>query len=261
MSWRRREGLVRVPWHLPACHNLKALGLGRASEASGLSPERLDACSISTRGPGRGATGISLHEERAHPHRKEPWQDWGRGLTRVDLMPTLSAAWKARVKFLRCKRDCMRVCTMRWGSRASTCHQSTYRRVLSTWTPGQQCVTAPHRPGHARVPSSLQKRSLPTISPQPPEPQTLNRNKPVESFLPVGTSRLSEGHEGLKVGCAGAGGELSPDPVPKQLPDRTLRPLPGPRGSASAILGLEGRRRAGTVGAAHTLGTSLGQFS
>lgn len=27
------------------------------------------------------------------------------GLTNVDLMPTLSAAWKARVKFLRCKTN------------------------------------------------------------------------------------------------------------------------------------------------------------
>lgn len=25
----------------------------------------------------------------------------------MDLMPTLSAAWKARVKFLRCKRNCV----------------------------------------------------------------------------------------------------------------------------------------------------------
>lgn len=29
----------------------------------------------------------------------------GQGLTSVDLMPTLSAAWKANVKFLRWKRS------------------------------------------------------------------------------------------------------------------------------------------------------------
>lgn len=55
----------------------------------------------------------------------------------------------------------------------------------------------------------------------------------------MGTSRLSEVHEGLKVGCAGARGELSPD-RPQQLLDRTLRPQPGPCSWASASLGLEG---------------------
>lgn len=43
------------------------------------------------------------------PHPPEGVPGWrrasGQGLTSVDLMPTLSAAWKASVKFLRWKRS------------------------------------------------------------------------------------------------------------------------------------------------------------
>jgi hypothetical protein len=48
------------------------------------------------------------HPQPSPPETTSPrhcQQLLGKGLTSVDLIPTLSAAWKARVKFLFCKRN------------------------------------------------------------------------------------------------------------------------------------------------------------
>lgn len=65
----------------------------------------------------------------------------------MDLMPTLSAAWKARVKFLRCKRDCVRGRTAYAGAAASTCHQHTQASPRGPGHGASPVLTAPHRPG------------------------------------------------------------------------------------------------------------------